>query len=140
MKLEGDDAVAQTVGTPSNLELQMLSVLWDKGPSTARDALDAMPDGKPRAYTTVLSVLQGMERKGLVKRRRVGQAHVYRAAVTRKQTLRPLLRNLVQNVFGGSPSSAMQHLLSETRVDEEEMNEIRRLLDERGKKSKRGGK
>jgi predicted transcriptional regulator len=115
---------------PSNLELQVLSVLWERGPSSARDVLETMPDGKKRAYTTVLSVMQVMEKKGLLTHTSNGNVHVYRPTVTRRQTLGPLLKGLVTNVFGGSVSSVMQHLLRNANVDEAELAEIRRLLDE----------
>jgi len=114
---------------PSELETQVLSVLWERGPSTVRDVRGAMPDGKKRAYTTVLSVLQVMERKGLVKHRARGRAHVYEPAVTRSQVLHPMLRGLVENVFGGSASAAVQHLLQGSDVSEADMLEIRALLD-----------
>ncbi len=115
---------------PSELELQVLSVLWERGPLTARETLAAMPDGKERAYTTVLSVLQGMEKKGLVRHTRRGTAHVYHPEVTRQQALGPILRRLVSHVFGGSPAAAMQQLLSETNVDDEELRRIRALIDQ----------
>ena len=70
---------------PSNLELQALSVLWHEGPSTVGAVLEALPDGKDRAYTTVLSVMQSLERKGLVKRTRYGRAHVYEASRSQEQ-------------------------------------------------------
>lgn len=117
---------------PSDLELQVLSVLWQSGPSTAREVRQAMPDGKRRAYTTVLSVLQVMEKKGLVTHTSKGLAHVYRPAVTKRRVLRPLLRSLVTNVFGGSPALAMAHLLSETDVSDSELRQIRKLLKTHG--------
>jgi predicted transcriptional regulator len=115
---------------PSNLELQVLSVLWSRGPASARDVLDAMPDGKKRAYTTVLSVMQVMEKKGLLTHTADGNVHVYRPTVSRRRTLGPLLRGLVRNVFGGRASAVMQHLLNETDVAGSEVEEIRRLLEE----------
>jgi predicted transcriptional regulator len=114
---------------PSNLELQVLSVLWDRGPSTARDVLEAMPDGKRRAYTTILSVMQVMEKKGLITHTNRGNAHVFEPTASRRQTLRPVLKGLVTNVFGGRISSVLQHLLTDEDVDESELEEIRRFLD-----------
>ena len=116
---------------PSDLELQVLAVLWRRGALTARDVREALPDGKHRAYTTVLSVLQVMEKKGLVSHTVSGQANVYRPEVTRRQALGPLLRAMVRNVFGGSAAEAVVSLVSENDVSAEEMAEIRRLLDER---------
>jgi BlaI family transcriptional regulator, penicillinase repressor len=100
---------------------------------TARQVLEALPDGKERAYTSVLSVLQVMEKKGLVGHTAAGTAHVYHAEVTRRQVLGPLLRNLVTNCFGGSTASALQHLMAETDVDEAELREIQRIIQKRRK-------
>jgi predicted transcriptional regulator len=114
---------------PSELELQVLSVLWKRGPSTAREVLESMPDGKARAYTTILSVLQVMEKKSLVRHTNRGTAHVYDPIVSERQVLGPMLRGLVSNIFGGSPSAALQQLLSETDVSREELTKIRELID-----------
>lgn len=115
---------------PSELELQVLGVLWRQGAATAREVLEAMPDGKRRAYTTVLSVLQVMEKKGLIAHTARGAANVYAPKATRRQVLGPLMRSLVNNVFGGSPSEAMMHLIRETEVTPDELDQMRRLLDE----------
>ena len=117
--------------SPSNLELQVLSVLWERGASTVRDVLDALPDGKQRAYTTVLTVMQNMVKKGLLARNQQGTAHVYRPTDSKQKTLGPVLKGLLQNVFGGSVSTVMQHLLQQTNVSDDELAEIRRLIEER---------
>ena len=114
---------------PSELEMQILGVLWRGGPAPVRDVLNAMPDGKKRAYTTVLSAMQVMERKGLLTRVREGLTDHWRPAVTKSRVLGPFLRNLVANVFGGQPTQVMQHLLQETDVDEADLTAIRQLLD-----------
>ena len=119
---------------PSDLEMQVLAVLWDKGPATVRHVLDAMPDGKQRAYTTVLSVMQVMEKKGLLDHTRDGLAHVYRPRVTRNQVYRPLMKGLLKNLFAGKASRAMQFLLAEAEVDEAELKEIRKLINDRAAK------
>lgn len=113
---------------PSDLEMQVLSVLWERGPCTARDMLEAMPDGKQRAYTSILSVMQVMEKKGLLIHTSKGNAHVYSPAVRREQVLKPFLRKVVTEVFAGRPAALMQALLSETPVSDEELTEMRRLL------------
>jgi BlaI family penicillinase repressor len=113
---------------PSDLEMQVLSVLWERGPCTARGVLEAMPDGKQRAYTSILSVMQVMEKKGLLAHTSQGNTHVYSPAVTRKQVLKPFLRKVVTEVFAGRPAALMQALLSETAVSDEELAEMRRLL------------
>jgi BlaI family transcriptional regulator, penicillinase repressor len=115
---------------PSDLEMQVLGVLWDRGPCTARGVLEAMPDGKQRAYTSILSVMQVMEKKGLLTHTSQGNAHLYSPAVSRKQVLKPFLRKVVTEVFAGRPAALMQALLSETPVSDEELAEMRRLLGE----------
>ena len=115
---------------PSDLEMQILSVLWERGASTAREILEAMPDGKQRAYTTILSAMQVMEKKGLLKHTRRGVAHVYRPAVEKRKILRPFVRKVVTEVFGGRPTAVMQALLDDGPLSEEELTEMRRLLDD----------
>jgi len=118
---------------PSDLEMQILSLLWDKGPSTTREVLDAMPDGKKRAYTTILSVLQVMEKKGLLGHTNRGLAHVYSPAVSKSEIIQPFMQKLINEVFGGRPTAMMQALLTETSVSSVELKQIRSLLDSLGK-------
>lgn len=114
---------------PSDLELQVLGVLWKRGASTARQVLEALPDQKKRAYTTVLTVMQVMEKKGLLTHTRDGQANVYQPTVTRKQVMGPMLRTWVGKLFGGSPATAVQQLISETEATPDDIEEIKRFLD-----------
>ena len=123
---------------PSDLEMQILSVLWNRGVSTAREVLEAMPDGKQRAYTSILSVMQVMEKKGLLKHTNRGVAHVYSPAVSQSKIIQPFVRRLVNEVFGGRPSAMMQALLTETAVDDEELAQIYQLLQQG--KAKKGEK
>ena len=128
---------------PSKLEMQVLGVLWQRGPSTVREVLEAMHDDKPRAYTTILSVMQVMERKGLVSHTSDGNAHVYSAAVSRRTVAGPLLRGLVKSLFGGSAASALQHLLNENDVSREELGQIKELIqaeEQRKGSGKKAGK
>ena len=115
---------------PSDLEMQILSVLWENGASTAREVLEAMPDGKQRAYTSILSVMQVMEKKGLLKHTNRGVAHVYSPAVNRKKIIQPFMHKVVNEVFGGRPSAMMQALLAETPVSDDELAQIRKLLEQ----------
>lgn len=119
---------------PSDLELQILGVLWRQGPSGVRQVMDMMPDGKKRAYTSVLSVMQVMEKKGLLTHVAQGNAHVYRPAVNEKQVVGGALKQFVRNVLAGSRAAAVQHLLHGT--NEAELTEIRKLIESHRK----GGK
>jgi predicted transcriptional regulator len=121
---------------PSDLELQILALLWARGPSTGREVLENMPDGKERAYTSILSILQLMDKKGLVKRRREGLTDRWRPAHARKTILGQYLTDQVRKLFGGSPSAALQELLGSTKVTEAELNEIERVIQEHRAKNK----
>lgn len=126
---------------PSDLEMQILSVLWEKGDSTVRQVLESMPDGKKRAYTSILSVMQVMEKKGLLKHTTRGTAHVYSPAVNKKKIIRPFMHKILNEVFGGKPSVMMQALLKETAISNSEMEQIQKLLKNANKtKSRKDGK
>lgn len=123
---------------PSRLEMQVLSVLWQHGPSAVRKVMEAMPDGKTRAYTTILSVIQVMEKKGLVSHVTEGNVHVYEARVSRQEVTGPWLRGLVRQVFGGSTATALQHLLAEERVSRAELDAIKEIIARHEKGNKHG--
>jgi predicted transcriptional regulator len=110
---------------PSDLEMQILSVLWDKGESTAREVLDAMPDGKKRAYTSILSVMQVMEKKGLLTHTNRGTAHVYKPSVNKNKIIRPFVRKVVTEVFGGQPAAMMQALINEAAISDDDLSQSR---------------
>ena len=121
---------------PSDLELQILSVLWERGPLPVRDIRQALPDGKDRAYTTVLTLVQILEKKGLVGHTVQGQAHVYHPLVTQRQVLRPVMRELLRNVFRGRPAEVVQCLLDSTRLDEDELSQIQQVIQIASRKSR----
>src|SRR5687767_7710898 len=118
---------------PTNAELGILGVLWQRGPSTVREVHDALraerPDGV--GYTTVLKLLQIMAEKKLVKRDTRARTHVYAAAVSEATTRGELLSDLVERAFGGSSLALVLQALSTTRATPAELEQIRRLLDER---------
>jgi predicted transcriptional regulator len=95
-----------------------------------------LPDGKNRAYTTVLTLVQILEKKGFVAHTVQGQAHIFRPLVTRRQVLRPLMSQLLRNVFGGRPAEAVQCLLDSTQLDEAELAEIRQTIQNVSQKSR----
>jgi len=124
---------------PSDLETQVLSVLWKHGPSTVRQVFSQLPDGKERAYTTVLTVLQGMERKKLVSRTRDGAAHIYRAEIDRDEVGQPVVKTLLQNVFAGDPARVVQALVDSADVTAEDLKQIRRVINQAARDVQRRG-
>ena len=115
---------------PSEFELQVLGLLWETAPLTVREVLERLPDGKKRAYTSVLSVMQVMEKKGLLSRARgEGLADEWRPAVGRDQVMKPVIQRLLDHLFAGKPSAVMQQLLEGGDVSAEELAKIRRMID-----------
>ena len=114
---------------PTEAELELLRVLWDRGSSTVREIHEASGDEKETGYTTTLKILQNMTAKGLVQRDETQRSHVYSAALKAEQTQRQLVRDLLHRAFGGSPAQLVVQALSEKKATPEELAEIRRLLD-----------
>lgn len=114
---------------PTEAELELLRVLWDRGSSTVREIHEASGDEKETGYTTTLKILQNMAAKGLVQRDETKRSHVYSAALKAEQTQRQLVRDLLHRAFGGSPAQLVVQALSEKKATPEELAEIRRLLD-----------
>ena len=115
---------------PTEAELELLRVLWRRGPSTVREIHDALPSEKDTGYTTTLKILQKMAEKGLVRRDESAKSHIYSAAIDAEKTQRQLVRDLLQKAFGGSPGKLVLQALSEKLASKEELAEIRRLLDQ----------
>lgn len=116
------------ISQPSNLELQALTVLWHLGPSTVATVLEELPDGKERAYTTVLTVMQNLEKKGHVRRVKMGRAHVYQAAHPQKSVVSDAVEEFITNTFGGRLCEAVMALLASGALTMEEKAEITKHL------------
>lgn len=124
---------------PSKLELSILGLLWEQGPMTARAVLESLPDGKERAYTSVLSVLQAMERKHLVGHTARGNTHVYHALVERERTVGRVLGEIVRDVFGGSRAAVVQELLGGAKVSAEELDAVEQMIADLRRQRREGG-
>ncbi len=112
------------------LELQVLNVLWARGPSAVREVLEALPSPKP-LYTTVLTMMRLMHEKGYLDRREQGRAHVYTARLQEEPTKRNLVRDLVEGAFGGSAEALLVRLLKDENLSAEELARVRRLIAEK---------
>lgn len=115
---------------PTASELEILRILWLRGPSTVREVYDALRETKTLGYTSVLKLLQIMTTKGIVRRNETQRAHVYEACLPAEQTKRQFAGDMLQRVFEGSASQLMMHALAGRRASREEIEEMRRLLDE----------
>ena len=115
---------------PTPAELEILRVLWQRGPSTVREVQSALADGEGPGYTTVLKLMQIMTEKGLLARDESARAHVYQPRVAEQATQRRLVRELLDRAFGGSAAKLVMQALSARRASPQELADIRRLLDE----------
>ena len=115
---------------PTGGELEILQVLWNRGPSTVREVHEVLTETKPgTGYTTVLKLMQIMAEKGLVSREEKSRAHVYTAQIPREQTQRQIVRELLDGVFAGSAARLVMQALSAKKASPEELSEIRHMLD-----------
>jgi len=115
---------------PTASELEILRVLWARGPSTVREVHEALSEQKSLGYTTVLKLLQIMTAKGTVRRNEDQRAHVYEACQPAAETKRRFAGDVLERVFEGSASDLMMHALEGRRTSKKELEELRRLLDE----------
>src|SRR5262245_536971 len=112
---------------PTDAELAILRVLWNRGPSTVREVAESM--GREAGYTTVLKLLQIMTEKGLVTRDESARTHVYAAAYTEDQTQRHLVSDLLARAFDGSAAKLVLQALAAGKASPAELDEIRKLLE-----------
>jgi len=118
-----------TDATPTDRELEALKVLWDRREATVREIADAMNSGDQElAYTTVLSLLQVMEQKGLVAHRRDGRAYVYLPRVERQSTFRQLAGGFLEKVFDGAVDEYLVHALDAKRLSDQELDQLEAML------------
>lgn len=115
---------------PTAAELEILRVLWRRGPATVREVQDGLKRGDQLAYTTVLKLLQIMAEKELVARDESARTHVYRAAVPESGVKRRMVADLLDRAFDGSAMGLVMHALSEKPASAEELQQLRALLDE----------
>jgi BlaI family penicillinase repressor len=116
---------------PTESELELLGILWERGPVTVRELFEAVNLGRPVVYTGVLKLLQIMTEKGLVERDERGRAHVYRAAVSQADTERRFLQELSEKFFAGSAAQLALRALQLEVASEEELEAIRQLIEKK---------
>lgn len=115
---------------PSPTELEILHVLWKRGPSTVRDVHDVLHKDRRIGYTTVLKIMQVMAGKKLVTRDESERSHIYKPAVEEKSVKKRLVADLLNRAFEGSAAGLVMHALSGKKSSRKELDEIRKLLDE----------
>jgi BlaI family transcriptional regulator, penicillinase repressor len=122
--------MAHTNQKPTASELEILQVLWTRGPSTVREVYEILGEKREIGYTSVLKLMQIMTEKGSVRRNETQRAHVYEVCQPAEKTKRGLAADVLQRVFDGSASELMMHALAGRRASREEIAELRRLINE----------
>jgi BlaI family transcriptional regulator, penicillinase repressor len=122
----------QVTPKPTESELELLGILWERGPVTVRELFEAVNEGRPVVYTGVLKLLQIMAEKGLVERDERERAHVYRAAVSQADTERRFVRELSERFFAGSAAQLALRALQIEKASDEELEAIRQLIEKKG--------
>jgi BlaI family penicillinase repressor len=115
---------------PTDTELAILRVLWERGSSTVRQVHEALAETRDTGYTTTLKLMQIMADKGLVTRNESARTHVYSAVAGEEQTQRALVKDLVDRAFGGSAATLVLRALSAEGTSAAELSEIRKLIDD----------
>ena len=121
--------MARSQPRPTDAELAILRVLWERGASTVRQVHEALAT-RETGYTTTLKLMQIMAEKGLVKRNETERSHVYSASAGEEQTQRQLVQDLVDRAFGGSAAQLVLRALSAEGASDAELTEIRKLIDD----------
>ena len=114
---------------PTNRELSILGILWEKGPCTVRQVCEVLDQDRPTGYTTALKLMQLMAEKGLVRRDESQRTHVYRAQFAQELTQRQLVRDLLDRAFAGSAEKLVMQALSTKKVSPADLAKIRKMLD-----------
>ena len=109
-------------------ELEIMHVVWKLGHASVRDVYETLRQRRKVAYTSVMTVMKILEQKGHLKKEQVERAYVYQAAKPRRQVVRKLVRDFVDRVFQGSAKPLLVHLVEDSRLSPEDVEEIQRLL------------
>jgi predicted transcriptional regulator len=114
---------------PTELELEILKVVWRLGPASVRQVRDALAGFRDLAYTSVMTIMTIMTRKGYLRRTKTEGGYVYRPRITEQSTTRRMLRDLVDRAFDGSAAALMLNLLESGKVDPDELKRLRDVID-----------
>ena len=113
---------------PTPAELEVLQIIWEHGPCTVREVMNLLKPKRPRAYTSVMSLMNVMAEKGLLNQKPKGRAFIYSAKVSRDKTQSSMLSDLLNRAFDGSANAMVAHLLQHAEPNSEELDEIHKTI------------
>ena len=116
--------------TPTPQELEIMKIVWQLGRATVRDVYEALLAERKIAYTTVMTMMKILEKKGHLKKRRQDRAYVYHAAQPRDKVIRGMIREFVERVFNGSAEPLLLHLVRDRRLSRQELDRISRMIQD----------
>lgn len=119
--------------TLTELELELMNVIWRKERATVQEIRDALAEHRPLAYTSISTMMGILEKKGYVSHEAVGRSYVYGPIVERKKAQRSLVHNLLSRVFHGSPALLMLNLIANEEMSPSELDHVQRAIDRRRK-------
>ena len=118
------------------LQRAVLEIVWERGEASVHDVLRQLDQRKKLAYTTALTVLQKLEKAGWLEHRSEGKSYIYTPAVSREQAGAGSVRGFLSRVFEGDAVAMFQHLIRESDLSDDELRELRRMIDEKRKERK----
>ncbi|SIN97627.1 BlaI/MecI/CopY family transcriptional regulator [Chitinophaga niabensis] len=121
---------------PTESELEILGILWERGASTVREVHEILEQSKEAGYTTTLKLMQIMHEKGILSRDASAKTHIYKASISRESTQQQLLNKMIDTVYNGSATQLVMQALGHHRSSQEELDQIRQYLNEMEKKQK----
>jgi predicted transcriptional regulator len=127
----------KTLPALSAAETEILRLVWHSEPVAVQDICEALPKDRAIAYSTVQTLLRRLEKKGYVKHEVQGKAHLFSAAVKREQVIKRSVGDFIERLFGGDPLPLMLHLADHSKLNEDDIDELKRLIERQGKKGGR---
>ena len=124
----------KNIKKPTDRELEILQILWRKGPSSVREVNEEMSNRQKTGYTTTLKIMQIMVEKGILVRDDSQFKHVYTPSISEKTTQKRLVRDLLDRAFSGSADTLVMRALSAKKISQEELANIKKILDTLEKK------
>ena len=121
--------VNKILKTMSPAETEILRLVWELEEATVQQILDLLPSERKLAYNTVQTLLSRLEQKGYLKHQTKGKAHVYLPAIKQKEVIKTTVRDFLGRLFGGDPKPLVQFLAEDGKIDEEDINRLRELIN-----------
>ena len=119
----------KTSSTLTDAELRLMDIVWELGPATVQDVVDALPADDPLAYSTVLTMLRILEKKGYLTHKKEGRAYVYHAIVAQQEARKGALKHVMQRFFDDSPELLVLNLLEHDGLDKDDLERLKALIN-----------